>query len=90
MKLSVFTTILTVLFLDCNDKKVSFIGLGEHLEANHGNLKNIGKLRSKDFVPMPDQGQLWIPQERAFHNRSFFTVVHRDVEKSRHFWIYRG
>jgi hypothetical protein len=75
-------------FLDCKNKEVSFIGLDEHLKANHGDLKKIGKARSKDFVPMPDQGQVWIPQELVFRNRSFFTEVHRDAEKSRHFWIY--
>jgi hypothetical protein len=47
-----------------------------------------GNARSKDFVAMPDQGQVWIPEELIFRNRSFFTEVHRDAEKSRHFWIY--
>jgi hypothetical protein len=37
---------------------------------------------------MPDQGQVWIPKELVFCNRSFFTEVHRDAENSRHFWIY--
>jgi hypothetical protein len=32
---------------------------------------------------------VWIPQELAFRNCSFFTEVHRDaVLKSQHFWIY--
>jgi hypothetical protein len=71
-------------------KDVSFIGLGDHLEANHGDLKKIGKARSKDFIPMSDQGpSLWIPQELVFRNRSFFTEVYHDAaSKSRHFWIY--
>jgi hypothetical protein len=78
-------------FVDCNAKDVSFIGLGEHLEANHGDLKKIGKARSKDFILMLDQQPpaVWIPQELVFRNRSFFTEVHRDAAlKSRHFWIY--
>jgi hypothetical protein len=101
-------------FLDCNAKDVSFIGLGNHLEANHGNLKKIGKAMSKDFTPWPDMGQVypqtvkdttrgrnvrpakditvtqvWIPQELAFRNRSFFTEVCCDTaSQSRHFWIY--
>jgi hypothetical protein len=75
-------------YLDCKNKDVSFIGLGEHLKASHGDLKKIGKPRSKDFIPMPDQGQVWIPEELVFCNRSFFTEVHRDAENSRHFWIY--
>jgi hypothetical protein len=78
-------------FVDCKSQDVSFIGLGEHLEANHGNLKKIGKAWSKDSIPMMDQQPpvVWIPQELAFRNRSFFTEVHRDaVLKSRHFWIY--
>jgi hypothetical protein len=78
-------------FVDCKSQDVSFIGLGEHLEANHGNLKKIGKARSKDSIPMLDQQPpvVWIPQELAFRNRSFFTEVHRDAAlKSRHFWIY--
>jgi hypothetical protein len=75
-------------FLDCKNKDVSFIGLSKHLETNHENIRKIGNPRSKDFIPMPDQGQVWIPGELVFRNRSFFTVVHRDAEKSRHFWIY--
>jgi hypothetical protein len=77
-------------FLSCNAKDASFIGLGDHLEANHGDLKKIGKSRSKDFIPMSDQEPaVWIPQELGFRNRSFFTEVHRDAAlKSRHFWIY--
>jgi hypothetical protein len=77
-------------FLNCKAKDVSFIGLGEHLEANHGDLKKIGKARSKDFIPMLDQGPaVWIPQELVFRNRSFFTEVCRDADsQTRHFWIY--
>jgi large subunit ribosomal protein LP2 len=78
-------------FVDCKSQNVSFIGLGEHLEANHGNLKKISKARSKESIPMLDQQPpvVWIPQELAFRNRSFFTEVHRDAAlKSRHFWIY--
>jgi hypothetical protein len=79
---------ITCPFLHCNDKDVSFIGLGKDLEANHENLKKIGKSMSKDFVPMLDQRQVWIPQGFAFHNHSFFTEVHCDAAKSRHFWVY--
>jgi hypothetical protein len=75
-------------FLDCKNKDATFIGLGKHLETNHENMRKFGKPRSKDFIPMPDQGQAWIPEELVFRNRSFFTEVHHDAEKSRHFWIY--
>jgi hypothetical protein len=65
-------------FHNCNfyDMNVSFIGLGEHLEANHKDLRMIGQAKSKDIIPLsvpePDK---WIPQELTFHNRSFFTEV---------------
>jgi hypothetical protein len=77
-------------FRDCNAKDVSFIGLGDHLDAKHEDLKKIGKARSKDFILMQDQEPaVWIPQELAFRNRSFFTEVHRDAAlKSRLFWMY--
>jgi hypothetical protein len=78
-------------FLDCNDKDVSFIGLGEHLEANHGGLKMINKARSNDFVTLLDLIRVWMPQKLTFRNRSFFTEVHRRrraASQSRYFWIY--
>jgi hypothetical protein len=81
-------------FLDCNAEDVSFIGLGDHLEANHGDLKKIGKSRSNDFIPWWDEdayvhGVVWIPQELGFRNRSFFTEVQRDDEIwNWKFWIY--
>jgi hypothetical protein len=78
-------------FLDCNAKDVSFISLGDHLVANHGNWNKIGKNQSKDFVPMLDQGPaVWIPKELGFRNRSFFTEVHREyfLISRLVFWIY--
>jgi hypothetical protein len=43
-------------FLDCDDKNVSFIGLGEHLEAKHEDLRKIDQARSKDFIPVSPLG----------------------------------
>jgi hypothetical protein len=80
-------------FLNCKDKEVTFIGLAEHLEANHGNMKKIGESKSKDFVTLPDPedpvAPEWIPQELTFRNRSFFTEVCPDAAlQARYIWIY--
>jgi hypothetical protein len=76
-------------FLYCKAKNVSFIGLGDHLEANHGNLIKIGKARSKDVTTLWPKTTKWIPQELGFRNRSFFTEVRNDADsQTRHFWIY--
>jgi hypothetical protein len=76
-------------FSNCKSKDVSFIGLGEHLEANHEDLKKIDEARSTDFAPWPLMYEDWIPQKLVFRNRSFFTQVHCDAAwQSRYFWIY--
>jgi hypothetical protein len=79
-------------FLNCTDKTVTFIGLSEHLKAKHGDLKKIGKAKSKDIIPLPVPEQatrLWNPQELIFRSRLFFTEIHRvAASPSRYFWIY--
>jgi hypothetical protein len=76
-------------FPNCCSKDVSFIDLSKHLEAKHRDLKKIDEARSKDSIPMPYQGQVWIPQKLVFRHRSFFTEVHVcDLTKCRYFWIY--
>jgi hypothetical protein len=77
--------------LNCNDENVSFIGLGEHLAANHKDLTKTGQSKSNDRIPMPvpKQAQLgqWIPHELTFRNRSFFVEVVFESNRNR-FWIY--
>jgi hypothetical protein len=86
-------------FLHCDDKNVTWMGLDDHLEANHGDLKKIDKAKSKDFILLTDQGSVWIPQKLTFGNVSFgekhfggfhfFTEVHHDAaSQARYFWIY--
>jgi hypothetical protein len=77
-------------FLDCHDENVSFIGLDEHLEANHGDLKRFDNGRSKDFVfvSLTKIGNGWIPQQITFRNRSFFTRVNHDAHEDYiEFWV---
>jgi hypothetical protein len=70
--------------------KTLFIGLDEHLKANHEDLKNVSEARSKDFTLWPDQTPWCIPQKLVFRNRSFFTVFNDATEENDYavFWIY--
>jgi hypothetical protein len=80
-------------FRNCKKGNVSFIGLDDHLEANHEDLKKTGKAKSNDIVPLPVKKPAayfdWIPQELTFRNRSFFTEVLMGAAlKNIYFWIY--
>jgi hypothetical protein len=71
----VYRVIKCPFLLRCRqDETVTFIGLGEHLEAKHKDLRKIGKSKSKDFVLASEEDK-WFPQELTFCNRSFFTCV---------------
>jgi hypothetical protein len=55
--------IITCPFIWCRtmkDEPVTFIGLGEHLEAKHKDLRKIGKSKSKDFISSMEVNE-WLP-----------------------------
>jgi hypothetical protein len=86
----VYRNIICPFVICYRNKNISFIGLGHHLEANHEDLKKVGKSKSKGVISAKKPAtNMWIPQQLTFRNRSFFTEVMGSIaSKFRFFWIY--